>query len=493
LVQSPYFAVFQSNSWGNSLTTIYNSVSAELDDILFLNDILVTQSQSNSNTQLSRPQAWAKNVVAVGGINHLNTLTTVDDFWGGASIGPAADGRVKPDLSHFYDLIWTTDNSNNGYRDFCCTSGATPIVAGHFGLLFEMWSDGIFGNDVDDSGTVFENRCHASTAKALMINHARSYPFSGLNHNLTRTHQGWGFPDVGRMYDLRDRTLVVDEEVVLANLQTATFDVTVAKSTPEFRATMVYMDLMGTTSSTLHRINDLSLRVTAPNGTIYWGNNGLLSGNWSTAGGSANTIDTVENVFVQNPAAGTWTVDIIASQINEDSHVETPTVDADFALVVSGVVPPQTKGTVPDDFTAIRGLQIAGGLDDVLESDDSYLKFQPGIVLSPMEPPVWIEFGGTLPDDSPTTLHFSVEASANTIGLTQTIEVFNFNSGQYELVDLRAASVNSDLVATIDLSAEISNVVQSGTGAVKSRIGWRATGPVVLLPWTICIDHVVWH
>jgi hypothetical protein len=256
---------------------------------------------------------------------------------------------------------------------------------------------------------------------------------------------------------------------------------------------MVYMDLMGTTSSTLHRINDLSLRVTAPNGTIYWGNNGLLSGNWSTAGGSANTIDTVENVFVQNPAAGTWTVDIIASQINEDSHVETPTVDADFALVVSGVVPPQTKGTVPDDFTAIRGLQIAGGLDDVLESDDSYLKFQPGIVLSPMEPPVWIEFGGTLPDDSPTTLHFSVEASANTIGLTQTIEVFNFNSGQYELVDLRAASVNSDLVATIDLSAEISNVVQSGTGAVKSRIGWRATGPVVLLPWTICIDHVVWH
>ena len=31
-----------------------------------------------------------------------------------------------------------------------------------------------------------------------------------------------------------------------------------------------------------------------------------------------------------------WTVEVIASEINEDSHVETPEVDADFALVVSG-------------------------------------------------------------------------------------------------------------------------------------------------------------
>ena len=96
-------------------------------------------------------------------------------------------------------------------------------------------------------------------------------------------------------------------------------------------STMVYTDPPGTTSSaSLHRINDLTLKVTSPSAVVYWGNNGLLTGNWSVAGGAANTIDTVENVFVENPEAGIWDVQIIASEVNQDSHVETPELDADF-------------------------------------------------------------------------------------------------------------------------------------------------------------------
>ncbi len=68
---------------------------------------------------------------------------------------------------------------------------------------------------------------------------------------------------------------------------------------------------------------------------MFWGNNGLLAGNWSTSGGIRNRIDTVENVFVQRPAAGTWTIQVLADEINQDSHVETTATDADFALVVS--------------------------------------------------------------------------------------------------------------------------------------------------------------
>ena len=137
LLQSPWECVFQTNSWGNSRTTSYSSISAEFDDILFENDIVITQSQSNAGNRDSRPQAWAKNVVAVGGVHHLGTLTKADDFWSSASIGPANDGRIKPDLMHFYDGIWTTDDVPNGYRNFGGTSGATPIVAGHFGLRIE--------------------------------------------------------------------------------------------------------------------------------------------------------------------------------------------------------------------------------------------------------------------------------------------------------------------------------------------------------------------
>ena len=81
-----------------------------MDDIIWRLDIAIAQSQSNAGTQSSRPQAWAKNIISVGGVYHFNTLSTADDAWsGGASIGPAADGRIKPDVSYWYDSIFTTN------------------------------------------------------------------------------------------------------------------------------------------------------------------------------------------------------------------------------------------------------------------------------------------------------------------------------------------------------------------------------------------------
>lgn len=344
LLQAPYFAVLQSNSWGSGLTTAYNSTSQQMDDILFDKDITIMQSQSNTGTQSSRPQAWAKNIVSVGGIRHNNSATLVGDNWGGgASIGPAADGRVKPDMVFFYDSIWTTDNENDSdyTTGFCCTSAATPCVAGYVGLIQQMWSESLFGNSPTGT-TVFERRAKASTVRALLVNSATQYTFSGTGHDLTRTHQGWGLPDVGTLHDNKDSMLIVNETDLIVEGTSKSYDVTVPAGAGDLKATLVYLDPPGTTSASQHRINDLSLRVESPSGTVYWGNNGLLAGNWSTAGGNSNTIDVIENVFVQGAAAGTWTVEVFADELNQDGHVETGATDADFALVVSGVeaVPP---------------------------------------------------------------------------------------------------------------------------------------------------------
>ena len=339
LIQDPFFAVFQSNSWGDGLTTQYTSISAQMDDILLINDILIAQSQSNSGSQSSRPQAWAKNIVSVGGIRHQGTLTMDDDVWNRAgSIGPAADGRIKPDLAHFYDRVITTSAaSDTSYNNsFGGTSAATPIVGGYFGVFFEMWHNGIFGNPTAD--TVFNSRPHMTTAKAMVINTAKQWTFSGTTHDLTRTHQGWGLPDLQNLYDLRNQMLIVNETDVLQNLQSTAYTVTVAAGGPPLKATLVYKDPMGTTSSSQHRINDLSLRLTSPSGVVYWGNNGLLAEMWSAPGGEPDTKNTVENVFIETPETGDWTVEVIASEINQDSHLETPEVDADYALVVSGIV-----------------------------------------------------------------------------------------------------------------------------------------------------------
>jgi serine protease AprX len=337
LVADPYNAVFQTNSWGSCCTTQYGVQAADMDLIIFDSDFLLLQAQANEGSQNSDVIAFAKNIVSVGGIQHFDTLSRADDQWGFAgSIGPAADGRIKPDLAYWYDHIFTTSDDGSYTASFGGTSAATPETAGHFGLMFQMWSEGIFGNPVTPGGTVFENRPHMATAKALMVNTAEPYEFTGPTHDLTRVHQGWGLANVANLYDTRDKILVVDEEDVLTDGQSIAYVAAVGSGEPRLKATLVYLDPPGNPASSVARINDLSLKVTSPGGTVYWGNNGLQEGNVSTPGGSPNDVDTVENVWIENPQVGTWTVEVIAHEIVEDSHVETPQIDADFALVVSG-------------------------------------------------------------------------------------------------------------------------------------------------------------
>ncbi len=340
LNQTPYFAVFQTNSWGSCCTTAYTTAAAEMDGTLFTQDIVLLQAQANSGSVSSDAIAFAKNLVSVGGIRHQNTLSLADDSWTNAgSIGPASDGRIKPDLSYWYDSIHTTASSGAYTTGFGGTSAATPMTAGHFGLFFQMWGAGIFGNPVTPGATVFQNRPHMATSKAMMINSAAAYPFSGAAADLTRTHQGWGRPNVQRLYDRRQQFFIVNEAHVLPNLGSRTEVLTVAPGTPDLRVTLVYADPAGNPASTRHRINNLSLRVVAPDGTAYWGNSGLLAGNTSTSGGTENIVDTVENVWITNPAPGLWSIEVRATEIVQDGHRETPELDADYALVVSGIVP----------------------------------------------------------------------------------------------------------------------------------------------------------
>ncbi len=332
-----YQCVYQSNSVGSPQTTEYTSISAEMDDIIWQSDITIFQSQSNTGSQLSRPQAWAKNIVSVGAFNHHDNTDPSDDNVSGASVGPAADGRVKPDLTFFYDSIKTTADGGGYTLSFGGTSGATPMTAGTSGLFFQMWADNVWGT-VPGSGTIFEERPHFSTMKALLINTASPYDWNSTNPTLTRFRQGWGRPNAQSAYDRAPMTAVLDETSVLQELEKDTYTATVSAAQDALKVTMVYADRAGVPGTTPHRINDVTLKVIAPDATVYWGNNGLTAGLWSTPGGAADTLNTVENVFIENPAAGDWTIEIEAVEVNMDVHVETPGVDdQDYALVVYGI------------------------------------------------------------------------------------------------------------------------------------------------------------
>ena len=53
-------------------------------------------------------------------------------------------------------------------------------------------------------------------------------------------------------------------------------------------------------------VNDLDLSVTAPDGTIYHGNE-FVSG-FSVSGNSVDSLNNLERVKIQDASPGTWTV-----------------------------------------------------------------------------------------------------------------------------------------------------------------------------------------
>ncbi|MCW5936437.1 MAG: S8 family serine peptidase [Fimbriimonadaceae bacterium] len=489
--------VVETNSWGDSLTGSYTGISSYMDEIVFKTDLVILNSMSNAaGNTVVRPQAWGKNIVAIGGVYHFNNANLADDRWqNGASIGPAADGRIKPDLCFYYDQITTTyTTSPSGYGIFSGTSAATPMSAGTFGLAFQMWGDGIFGN-TNLGSTVFDNRMKNATARALMINTAAAY--SNQQLDIERRVQGWGLPNVKNVFDNASKMLVVDENTNLEQLQSKTYQVYVAPGSPSFKATMAYTDYWAVAFANPTRVNEVSLKVVAPDSTVYWGNNGMGGSanagandlpNVTTPGGSADTRNTIQNVFVNNPQSGVWTIVVTADNLPQDGVPETPgVIDQSYGLVVSGAEA-QAPAESITDFTP--GSIESGGLSEVYKSDNSKV-----ILRTPLR------VGGnavlntgtitthTVSDPNPSSLTLVAEVETNIANLPLRLRLFNFQANAWENFEMGStplskgrfsASPTGDLQRFID-----------GNGRVRAGVTVeRNTANPAPTVWKARVDHV---
>jgi hypothetical protein len=330
-----------ASNWGGGVEGAYirhyDGYSYLLDDLVSRYDLLICESIGNTKgSGNGMSGSWAKNALLVGGV-HPHGSQRRQDHRPIYTSGPAPDGRIKPDLVHFAANVFCADASSpRGYGPFGGTSCAAPLVAGHCGLMMEMWADGVFGN-LPLGMMVFGRKPHAATARALMINCAYRYPMQGEKPVFTRFRQGWGMPDLTRLYESRRKLFIADQEIALHDHEAVEYQLRVPDKEPELRVTMAYTDPPGTTAATKALVNDLDLVVIAPDGKRYFGNHGLLDGNVSREGGTPDRVNNVENVFLDKPAPGVWRVRVAAHRIAWGQRSGTMAADQDFALVVSGV------------------------------------------------------------------------------------------------------------------------------------------------------------
>ncbi len=362
--------IAQTNSWwsGAVMTSQYDSYSNEIDTAAFdfphvLNHWACGNSNFGVGPSTMSTESVSKNDISGGAIFHMDTATLSDDDWhnnGGGSTpsqGPAADGRQKPDLCGPFDWIHTTDEDPGGYvggmyyDNFGGTSGATPNIAGSSCLVYDMYQDNYFDNNPGG------NWPYSCTVKAMMIANAYQYPI-GVN-GIYRGVEGWGTPDLEYMYNLGPTYHVIEEYPQAMNAGDSWSRGVYSDGTNPLKITLCWIDPPAppTTGTGRALINNLNLRVQSPSGTVYWGNNGLYNDIWSTSGTGANNwydpgapgpnyadnLNNVENVFLQTPASGVWTIEVTGQIGDIGSGPQ------DFSMVASGAQGISSAGTIALD------------------------------------------------------------------------------------------------------------------------------------------------
>ncbi len=335
-----------NNSWGAGTNgNAYGSREAVWDALVqdgslgpTIDPFCVIFSAGNSGPgalSLTRPKA-AKNIIAVGNSENIRTeiggssANNIDDLRSSSSRGPAADGRVKPDITAPGSYISGSRGGNgasvsgqiDANHSFSIgTSHAAPQVAGAAALFTQFWKNNNAG--VNPSPAMI---------KAAIINTAQEMNGSNTASALPNGDEGWGRINLKFMFNTGVPMKYVDQTVQFndpgANV---VYNGRVGDSTKPTRFTLVWTDPPGINDPAL--VNNLDLTVTV-GGISYKGN--VFTNGSSSAGGSADNKNNVENVFLPaGIAAGTpVTISVNAFSVNGNGILgNADATDQHFSLV----------------------------------------------------------------------------------------------------------------------------------------------------------------
>jgi hypothetical protein len=414
-------ARISTNSWGSG-TGVYGSGAADTDDVAWRHeDFLVVYSAGNSAGAGVNNTAACKNCLAVGATETWNPGFASpfggldpENLTAFSSRGPAADGRIKPDLTAPGYLVTSArfpvqyfSNSAHpscdaGDPDVCfpffggcyvmdssqtCSAGtnlgtsmAAPTVAGLAALARQYFTDGFYPSGASSAADA--RVPSAALLRAVLLNGARNmtghvYERRGANQqdlgpllDAPSPYQGWGRVMLDdALYFTGDARRLFAQDVPnaegLVTGQMTTTLLTVTASGQPLEATLTWTDPPAAGAAGAARVSDLDLEIVDPSGTTFLGNQ-WTSDIVSVPGDveslpnppGRDALNTVEGVLVPVPAVGTWTVRVIARSVPGHDGVETQ----GHALVVTGAVldgpapapPPVPDGTFGSAMTARR-------------------------------------------------------------------------------------------------------------------------------------------
>ena len=151
---------------------------------------------------------------------------------------------------------------------------------------------------------------------------------------------------------------------------------------------------------------------------------------------------------------------------------------------------PKVETVLPSAFTLVRGNLVSGNLASTHFSDDDRFSMQSGIVFD-SNPPVRLEVRGTAPVDDPVELRFQLEAQATSTSLQQKVELFNYDTGLFEVVDARQSTL-ADSTLEVVVTTDPGRFIDDATKQVRAQMSWKANAPLFVYTWTARVDLANW-